>query len=301
MNPPTHILYHANCADGFAAATIASAYFIAPKLYPINYGDAVQMPPAERGDIVIYLDYTPPEAVFAQLEQRGCHVTVIDHHSGRAEQIHQRASELHFESVFDRGFSGAELTWMHFSKDAPIPPMISLIGWRDLGHAWQSTEDPGKNEQALNLHAYLMRCIPRVPEAWSCVILGGTTSSAWWALQELGQRMREKDAVIIRAAVSEPYYLIFEDLNVPAVHGLAPELNSDAMNELLKDYPLAPYAASWYVSADTGRVTYSLRSRKVGRPDHVNVAEVAARMEPGSGGGHPCAAGFSSFSPIPFV
>jgi hypothetical protein len=111
----------------------------------------------------------------------------------------------------------------------------------------------------------------------------------------IGAKLRLADADIIAAAVERPHLLTMDGEIVPAVNGLSAELVSDACNALLLRYPSAPFACSWFI-ASTGRVTYSLRSRKGG----FNVAEFAAKMSPG-GGGHPCAAGFSTLIPLPIL
>jgi hypothetical protein len=117
------------------------------------------------------------------------------------------------------------------------------------------------------------------------------------AALQTGSRLRLTDSIIIAAAANHPHWLNFHGDEIPAVNGLDAGLISDACTELLKAYPTAPFAASWFIDARTGKATYSLRSR---RNSAVNVAEIAASMAPG-GGGHPNAAGFSSLHPIPFV
>jgi hypothetical protein len=187
--------------------------------------------------------------------------------------------------------SGAQLAWQHFFPGQPQPRAIALIGWRDLGHAFQQPDHPD-SAPALNLHAYLMRCIPRTFEAWRPLLLADTMLHA----DAIGERLRLADRSIIDAAVRSPYWLDFHGAEIPAVHGLEVGLISDACQALLKAYPSAPFAASWYIDGATGHAVYSLRSRK----DGPNVAEIAAAMAPG-GGGHPNAAGFHTPIPIPFV
>ena len=125
------------------------------------------------------------------------------------------------------------------------------------------------------------------------------------------------DMDVIRAATNFPRWLDFARLiislspphqvstsglhRIPAINGLGPELVSDACQALLRLYPQAPVAAAWWTDAETGRITYSLRSRKPGHPDgHTNVNDVAKACHP-DGGGHPCAAGFSTFAPVPLL
>lgn len=328
-----HILHHANCADGFAAACIARLFYfnavhpLPLRLQPVNYPDAVQMPPnLEPGDKLIYVDYTPPEPVLATLTPAGVNpdLLVIDHHK-TAAAVHDKMLHAQ-ESVFDVTHSGAALTWRHFFQ-SPLPRAVELIEWRDLGHAFQPehADDP-RTEASHNLHAYLMRCLPRSPEAWTPLLAGtpacikspfaGSGASGHEIADphelsnlqvsqspnlatalHIGKKMKVIDGRIIDAAVNSPYWLDFHGEEIPALNGLEAGLISDGMNALLKAYPTAPFAASWYVDPATGQTVYSLRSRK-GGPD---VGAIAKALAGDDGGGHPNAAGFHTRNPIPFV
>lgn len=341
-----HLLYyHTNCADGFAALCIAHAALRARgipadeiKPYPINYGWPNQTPPISVLGIddvqhIYYLDYTPPAEDLAKLIANilafspDTQMTIIDHHEKMAN-LHglgltgsgtwkRMISPIGWNSVFSLTESGASLTWKHFHPEAPVPEAVQLIAHRDLGHAFQTTDDPieaGLNNQALDLHAALFRVLPRTLETWTPFMLGQQPLTG---LLHSGRALRHNDLHLITFAAQHCHWLDFTHLTVspsdlkgcvafsgpplriPAVNGLGPELVSDACQELLRRYPQAPFAASWYIDAKTGRITYSLRSRKPGHPDgHTNVNDVAKACDP-DGGGHPCAAGFSTLSPVP--
>lgn len=322
-----HLLYyHQNCADGFAALCIAHAALLAQgvtpdeiRCRPIQYGWPDQIPDlsAEASfvdDHIWYLDYTPPADQLATLVadlatwNHTIKLTIIDHHEKMAP-LHQQPTD--FESVFDLTKSGASLTWEYFHTGT-MPAAVSLIARRDLGHAWQDTDDPAEaalNRQALDLHAYLFRLLPRTLEAWNPIIHGQTSLTAY--LSD-GQRLRSADRSIIDEAAMRCHWLDFRQLikepgtllpldHIPAVNGLGPEMVSDACDTMLKLYAGAPFAASWWTDAKTGRTTYSLRSRKENHPDgHTNVNLIAQMCDP-DGGGHPCAAGFSTTQPVPLV
>jgi oligoribonuclease NrnB/cAMP/cGMP phosphodiesterase (DHH superfamily) len=316
-----HLLHHANCADGFAAACIARHALLTQgilagdlNVQPVNYGQPDQMPLGKDGilfpgDTVTYLDYTPPQdtldAFFAEHGTSRIPLTIIDHHLSAAPRHDAHAR---FLSVFALGQSGASLAWSYFHTGAPMPRAIELIQWRDLGHAFDPTQaDDPRTPDALNLHAYLFRCLPRTFEAWTPLLLENSPvnqvnnsqppSTPLSAAIQIGSRLRAIDRSIILSAVANPHWLNFHGEEIPAVNGLDAGLISDACTELLRAYPTAPFAASWFIDAKTGKATYSLRSR---RNSTVNVAEIAAAMAPG-GGGHPNAAGFSTLHPIPFV
>lgn len=336
-----HLLHHANCADGFAAACIARHALLTLHnvpadditLTPVNYGWEKQRPDSidlYAGDSIYYLDYTPPADVLRQIHTEwgdSVPITVIDHHStaakshggepnkastdspdldaGRAFETASPPS-LFFTSVFNLAYSGAALTWQHFFRDEPLPRAINLIQHRDLGRAWQEPTHLWSTS-SLDLHAYLMRALPRTVEAWIPILtnLGGVDRQ-----KMAGAALRSIDRLILKSAAAFPHWLDFTahgihagiHAGIPAVNGLGPELVSEACQTLLESYPAAPFAASWWIDPKTGLATYSLRSRKGG----FNVAELAARIDPprpghNGGGGHPQAAGFSTDHPIPFT
>lgn len=310
-----HLFYHANCADGFAAACIALHALIQQNpnnaittfATPVNYGDANQCPLPGGMDLrpydqVTYLDYTPPQEVIdhlTSLHDGLVEVTILDHHA-TAKPRHEGTADapVRFRSVFQLDQSGASLAWEHFFPDRDMPIAVQLVEHRDLGFAFQQP-DTAPSPAALDLHAYLFRCIPRTVEAWTPILF-----AAWDNVEplcDIGERLRTADSCIIAAAVNACHWLDFNGQRIPAVNGLDAGLISDACTRLLVAYPEAPFSASWFINSKTGQAVYSLRSRKPGHPDgHTNVAEVAAAMAPG-GGGHPCAAGFSTSTPLPFA
>lgn len=309
-----HLLYHANCADGFAAACIARHALKDTgelNLQPINYGWEKQLPVGlSENDQITYLDYTPPAEALAELRARMqfMRLTIIDHHSTAADR-HGRdktgqplegtaGTPARFESVFNLNASGAELAWEHFMNGQPIPRAIELIAWRDLGAAFDpALADDPSTPDSLNLHAYLFRCLPRTFDAWTPLLLEGRADTLVRSAIQTGARLREIDRSLIKTAADFPHWLNFHGEEIPAVNGLDAGLVSDACTALLRAYPTAPFAASWFIDPKSGNATYSLRSR---RDSTVNVAEIAKAFHPG-GGGHPNAAGFSTPIPIPFV
>lgn len=319
-----HLLYHANCADGFAAACIARHALLSQgipetdiNVQPVNYGWPQQIPASfTPGDDVIYLDYTPAQVDIDHLLFLNAALTIIDHHSTAAER-HGRDKNTgipldclpvsRFNSWFNLNLSGASLAWTHFIGQA-IPRAVTLIEWRDLGHAFDPlNQDDPRTADSLNLHAYLFRCLPRTFAAWTPLLLSETTvnngqpgqppSISLSAAIQTGSRLREIDRSLIKTAADFPHWLNFNGEEIPAVNGLDAGLVSDACTELLRAYPTAPFAASWFINPNTGHATYSLRSR---RDSTVNVADIAKSFHP-NGGGHPNAAGFSTPIPIPFL
>ena len=87
-----HLLHHANCADGFAAACIARHALLSQgipetdiNVQPVNYGWPQQIPASfAPGDDVTYLDYTPAQVDIDHLLFLNAALTIIDHHSTAA-------------------------------------------------------------------------------------------------------------------------------------------------------------------------------------------------------------------------
>lgn len=324
-----HFYHHANCADGFAAACIAYRALLSRGIpadqitvTAVNYADQRVIP--EVGDYfvddhLIYLDFTPPKDQLDTLINDVSNfdgtvkLTIIDHHE-KAAPLHgytfndgtclwEQTQPPTFESVFNLAKSGAGLAWQYFCPDASQPYGITLIEHRDLGHAFQQPEHPHTSD-SLNLHAYLFRCIPRSIQVWDSIIYGN--AALLQAPCAIGARIRLADAAIIDAAVERCHWLDFSHflgalVRIPAVNGLDAGMISHACQALLRAHPSAPFSASWYVDHRTGQIVYSLRSREPGHADgHVNVSKVAAACAKG-GGGHPCAAGFQTLTPIPFA
>lgn len=311
------------------------------RFHPVNYQDHNQLPVGDDHlrayDQLTWLDYTPPQDVIDTLvlaEGGTLKITIIDHHE-KAAPLHGYeltpenkiwAHKSHcppFESIFRFTQSGAGLAFNHYFPEGWkgwqgenfTPYAVTLIEFRDLGYAFNEPENPVSID-AFNLHAYLFRCIPRTFDAWEHV-LGFNQGSLQTHQCRIGARLRAADGCIIASAVNACHWLDFSHAitgegfathmaryncsKIPAVNGLDAGLISDACQALLKAYPSAPFAASWYVCPTTGKAVYSLRSRAKDHPDgHVNVSQIAAVCAEG-GGGHPCAAGFSTLRPVPLL
>ena len=231
-----HLLYHAQCADGFAAATIAHRALILQgipehdiRTQAVNYSDALQMPPADtlkNSDHIYYLDYTPPSKTLElllfnidTLNWSDFKVTIIDHHS-TADERHAKM-QYGFTSVFDLTKSGALLTFEHFHPKTVVPDGIQLISWRDLGHAFQQPHHR-YTQPAFDLHATLMRLTARTHAAWEPILFTHSTVLLGRDL-EVGQRLRLADRNIIAAAAMNPLWLAFPSIVVPASAGPASE------------------------------------------------------------------------------
>lgn len=299
-----HLLYHANCADGFAAACIARHALLnvrecSPEILnrqPIGYEDALQCPLSiQRTDHVYYVDYTPPKNIIEHVFASGARLTMIDHHKTAATRYVNLPESDKINILYDTSQSGAMLTWKHFFGDAAIPPLpLVLLQHYDLGGVWDDPRHPLTN-QARWLAAYIMRVLPRTPEAWTPVLLDYDKHQT--RALELGARLHASDQRLIRALVKAPHWVNIGGFEVPALNGIPRSLLNDAVNELLIEHPDALFAAAWSVLPDSGGVIkWSLRSRKNG----FDCATLCQTLDQ-NGGGHPQSAGFSTLDPVQFV
>ena len=303
----THILYHANCCDGFAAACIAHhALHGQATLHPVSYEKPMPITRANMDhhlDRLIFVDFTPPEDWLSEMidhprriSSRNC--TIIDHH-GTQSEIHANYGGQLFNSIFDTTQSGAVLTWKSFFPETTFPPASLLfLQHYDLGHVWNNP----KHEHTLEsqyLVNYLMRCLPRTPEAWTPVLLDYSTEGLRRAALDAGVKLYIGDMRAIRALVKGCYWVNLGGYEVPALNGIPYHLLNNALHELLQEHPSAQFAAAWTVLSDPGThgvIKWSLRSRKNG----FDCAALCKSLAP-NGGGHSNAAGFASTEPVTFI
>lgn len=300
-----HILYHANCADGFLASCIAQLYLTAQgddiRLLPISYEDKIQFPKdVAPGDSVLYLDYSPPAEVLAAVDSRN--ILVIDHHRS-AQEMHTPGAGQLWQSIFSTDHSGAALAFNFFHPEGPLPEPVRLLNHYDLGGCWTDPRHPD-TMAALFLHNYLMRVLPRQQTAWNEVLQNWTT----WKRHalDIGAKLWSADQHIIQAAVKHPSWVVIGGYEVPALTGLPHGMINDALHALLEQHKDAAFAAAWNVLPESkgGGIKWSLRGQK-GR-GVADLGALCAELDPArddypGGGGHPQAAGFSCETPVLFV
>lgn len=307
-----HILYHANCCDGFAAACLAyHAHQGKAQLHPVTYEKP--MPISRENmhpglDTVIFVDFTPPETWLSEMTDHPSRISpanciIIDHHKPKAA-VHEANQSL-FTSVFDPSLSGAALTWWHFiAPNLPVhtqmPFVLELLAHYDLGGVWNSPHLQLTNE-ARWLVSYLMRAIPRTRQAWLPFLLKYDTPGTQHrrVAQEIGAKLFAADQRIIRGLVKGCQWVNISGFEVPALNGIPYNLLNDALHELLNEHPDAHFAAAWNVLSDPGTggvIKWSLRSRKNG----FDCASLCHALDT-TGGGHHNAAGFASTEPVQFV
>lgn len=138
----THVLYHAHCYDGLAAAWVAHHHAAAarrpkPALVPVRAGctwielveqcPALLAPPA--GFCALFVDVAPTRSVTQELRSRGVRFGVLDHHKSNARELTIP------EAYYNMERSGCILSYFYFFgqvHDAAIPWVLLYLEDRDL-------------------------------------------------------------------------------------------------------------------------------------------------------------------------
>lgn len=279
MNEKPICIYHANCADGFAAAWAVRKFFAdrgeEVDFHPGIYGEA---PPDVTGRTVVIVDFSYPRDALRGMIEQGQEVVLIDHHKSTIADVQTIRDEEKKTSGTPciKGFlarlstqkSGAMLTWEFLFDDLPPPLLFDHIQDRDL---WQHRL-PMTNEIIAALYSYPMEF-----EVWDQLIDGPIKK-----LEDEGRsilRAHRANVAAFTAAANVRTInwggSLIRIANVPWMYA------SDVAGELAKGHP---FAATYHDNA-TGR-RWSLRS------DH-NGADVSLIAKTFGGGGHQHAAGFT--------
>ena len=271
--PEIHIIYQANCIDGFGAAWAAHEHLgrnheeQQVHYIPSSYGDR----PPETGpeDKVFILDFSYPLETMLELHQRHQgRVTLLAHHKSTQDELEGRAPNCHF----DQERSGAVMAWEFFSKDKN-PHTVPLILQYVQDHAlrrWKMWESRAINA-ALESHA-------KDFNVWRTLTLTG--------MVEEGRGILRRERTMIEKITGLTVLRNVGGYRVPAVN--TPVLVPETCEAMLELQPDAPFAAAYsaYPGPDgTLRERWSLRSRP-----GFDVLEIAKRM---GGGGHPQSAVFT--------
>lgn len=312
MNPL--VIYHANCADGFAAAWTFRSRFGADKadFHPAKYGQPM---PSLAGRPQVYItDFSyPPEVLLAAMTP-GQQVHVLDHHlsaartwlawleatgaefaqetdpAGALQQVValQVGPDKNLNLHFDMNRSGATLAWDFNFPTVARPALLGHIEDRDL---WRFKLAGTEHVQGA-LFSY-----PYDFETWDGFMRGGKV--ALTKLTAAGQaimRKHHKDVEELAAAATRLMWIGGRQVpvcNVPYMmasdmgHLLAEQYRASLTKGLPEDKAARVagdlFAATYY--DDATHRCFSLRSLDDG-------ADVSAIAVSYGGGGHKHAAGF---------
>ncbi|ULA66908.1 MAG: DHHA1 domain-containing protein [Nitrospira sp.] len=253
-SPPTLILYHAECADGFGAAWAIWRRYPGAEYRPVKHGEA---PPTNlAGHHIVMVDFSYNRSTLEAMAKDAASLVVLDHHI-TAEQA---LADLPY-AYFDLDKSGAVLGW-EWAHDEPAPWLLRYIQDKDL---WQWAL-PNSREISAALASY-----PFDFELW--------TRFEQRELEREGRAILRYENELVTKLASHATLVQFEGNTVPSVHSSV--LTSQIGERLSADHP---FCLIWHDR--NGRRYFSMRSREAG----TDVGAIAASF---GGGGHTHAAGFS--------
>jgi oligoribonuclease NrnB/cAMP/cGMP phosphodiesterase (DHH superfamily) len=263
------IIYHANCADGFASAWVAwkklgddNTEFLAA-----SYGDA---PPDVTEREVVIVDFSYPREALLRMKAQARGLIVLDHHKTAQADL----QGLETFAVFDQDRSGAGLAWATFFDDQPVSWVVQYVQDRDL---WRF-----KLPDSKEINAWI-GVVPRTFRDWELLEVNGREAALL-----AGRAVQRTIDDYVEKVAQDAMLVVFDGRLVPLVNASYPH-TSELLHRLAKDHP---FAVSWQQRRD-GRYRYSLRSAD----DGADVASIAKRY---GGGGHTHAAGFERDAPLKF-
>jgi len=253
-SPPTLILYHAECADGFGAAWAIWRRYPDAEYRPVKHGEA---PPTNlAGHHIVMVDFSYNRSTLEAMAKDAASLVVLDHHI-TAEQA---LADLPY-AYFDLHKSGAVLGW-EWAHDEPAPWLLRYIQDKDLWH-WAL---PNSREISAALASH-----PFDFELW--------TRFEQRELEREGRAILRYENELVTKLASHATLVEFEGATVPSVQSSV--LTSQIGERLSAEHP---FCVIWHDR--NGRRYFSMRSREEG----TDVGAIAASF---GGGGHTHAAGFS--------
>jgi len=252
--PPTIVLYHAECADGFGAAWALWRQFPSARYLPVKHGNS---PPEGLTDQqVVIVDFSYARERLEAMAGDTKALLVLDHHITAEKAL----AGLPY-AYFDLKKSGAVLAW-EWTHDHPVPWLLEYIQDKDLW-TWAL---PGSREINAAIASY-----PFDFQLWN--------RFTQKELEQEGRAILRYEGEIVSKLAAQAVLVEFQGATVPSVQSAV--LTSQIGERLSTDYP---FCLIWHDR--DGRRYYSMRSRE----DGTDVGSIAASF---GGGGHTHAAGFS--------
>jgi len=122
-------IYHGNCADGFAAATVVRRS-IGVDNVDFYAGVHNESPPDVTGLDVIIVDFSYKRDVLLLMAEKAKTILILDHHKSAEKDLIDLPKNV--EAKFDMDKSGAMLAWDYFFKGKEAPKIICHVEDRDL-------------------------------------------------------------------------------------------------------------------------------------------------------------------------
>jgi uncharacterized protein len=252
--PPSVILYHAECADGFGAAWAIWKQFPSARFIPVKHGNPP--PPELTTQRVVIVDFSYDRPTLEQLASETQALLVLDHHITAEKAL----ADLPY-AYFDMKKSGAVLAW-EWAHDHPLPWLLDYIQDKDLW-TW---------------------ALPSSREINAAVASHPFDFHLWNGfkqkdLEQEGRAILRYEQELVSKLAAQAVLVEFQGAIIPSVQSAV--LTSQIGERLSTDYP---FCIIWHDRE--GRRYYSMRSRE----DGSDVGAIAVSF---GGGGHTHAAGFS--------
>ena len=270
-------LYHANCADGVAAAWVVDKALGDDVVsMPVSYNREPDYEFLEGKDLYI-VDFSYPEDVLYKLEEITSSLVLIDHHVTAHNNLKNfKAKKSTTQILIDKNYCGATLVWKYFFDNEDYPEHLRLIQDHDL---WQH-----KFDDTFGFIEYIYHVGTNPGDYQKAV--GDKTMDE---IMAIGDILFESKMKRVRATVSRVSYESIEfegKAYLIPVANCPPELASIVGHELCKQRN-APFSITYY---DVGK----LRNYSVRGTGKFNCAKFAESF---GGGGHHNASGFSTRRP----
>ena len=258
-------IYHANCADGFMAATIMREAIGAENI-DFHPGQYQKPPPDVSGRDVIMVDFSYKRPVILEMAASARSITILDHHASAERDLVDLPDNVNVE--FDMNRSGAMMAWNYCHPDAEPPMLVQHVQDRDL---WRFQLGGTEAVQAA-LFSY-----PYDFSIWGRFLRDDCCSELLHEGRALVRKHHKDVAELISVAQD---WVCMDGAKVPLLN--CPYFfSSEAGHRLAEGHP---FAACYYMTP-AGPV-FSLRSVEGGH----DVSKVAVLY---GGGGHKHAAGFT--------
>lgn len=283
----TIVFYHmmsvtTPCPDGIASAWAARTVLGHEAEYiGCCYGSKGETPPQfdtpQKGDRVYIVDFSFDIPVLEAWRERGCEVTLLDHHKDKMQALLGYAP-LSDIIKFDNSKCGAVLTWEYFHPNEAVPAFLWYIDDRDH---WQH-----KLPFTKEIHAAVGK-LGRTFQVFD-VLATLTQDELIGLLSGLGKAEVEQRAKQIEKLADQFEWRILAGHQVPVVELQPSEAwaTSEVCQLLYNQFPDASFSACFY--SDGEQVKWGLRSNSKG-----NDFDVAAIARQFGGDGHRNAAGFT--------
>ena len=276
MNKYEVIVYHADCHDGFGAATVAYKHLI--EKYGIDYANTVDFHAAHygsklpniKGKHVLILDFSYDNDVMKYIQENSKSLFVIDHHKSANERFKNLNKKNYLLSMDN---AAAVLTWKYFNMDKPVPKFLKYIEDRDMW--WNKMENFKEIFLALTVFEKKL-------SLW----LEQVNNFNEQYFLEIGKILliKENDDIktMLKSVYIKKFYINDAIFNVGYVNSKL--YRSDLGNLIMLKYNFLDFAAIYYYEGKYNKTIFSLRSLGC------DVSKVASHF---GGGGHNEAAGLS--------